>query len=115
MTTRRLVVLGATAALATGRLSALPVRLSVRSRCLERHIFSKVLPAVLPSVLGEKRFYVSSDAGPSIFAGERCHENDFVSWWENDAMHEAAGLRLGRHAQHPGRASPCSAARMTRT
>lgn len=55
-------------------------------------IFSNVLPAVLPSVLSEKRFYVSSNAGPSIFAGERCHENYFVSSWENDAMHETAGI-----------------------
>ena len=55
-------------------------------------IFSNVLPAVLPSVLAEKRFYVSSNAGPSIFAGERCNENYFVSSWENDAMHETAGI-----------------------
>ncbi|CAH1694686.1 ABC transporter ATP-binding protein [Hyphomicrobiales bacterium] len=59
-------------------------------------IFSNVLPVVAPVALAEKRFYVSSNAGPSTFAGARCHENYFVSSWENDAMHEAAGIAANK-------------------
>lgn len=59
-------------------------------------IFSNILPVVVPVAMAEKRFYVSSNAGPSPFAGERCHENYFVSSWENDAMHETAGIAANK-------------------
>lgn len=59
-------------------------------------IFSNILPVVAPVALAEKRFYVSSNAGPSTFAGERCNENYFVSSWENDAMHETAGIAANK-------------------
>lgn len=54
--------------------------------------FSNVLAAVLPSVLNGDAFYVSSNPGPSTFAGERCNPNYFVASYQNDAFHEAAGL-----------------------
>lgn len=55
-------------------------------------IFSNVQPAVAPVAFENGRFYVSSNAGPSPMAGAGCHENYFVSSWQNDAMHEAAGI-----------------------
>lgn len=55
-------------------------------------IFSNVLAAVLPGVLEAGAIYVSSNAGPSTFAGERCNPNYYVASYQNDAFHEAAGL-----------------------
>ncbi|MDZ7839573.1 MAG: ABC transporter substrate-binding protein [Gammaproteobacteria bacterium] len=55
-------------------------------------IFSNVQMVVAPVALMNDRFYVSSNAGPSPMAGARCHENYFVSSWQNDAMHETAGI-----------------------
>lgn len=54
--------------------------------------FSNVLAAVQPSVMKADRFYVSTNPGPSVFAGKRCNPNYFVSSYQNDAFHEAAGL-----------------------
>lgn len=54
-------------------------------------IFSNVAGAVVPSVLREDKIYVSPNAGPSLFAGEKCHPNYFVASWQNDSLHEAAG------------------------
>ena len=54
--------------------------------------FSNVLAAVLPTVLEANGFYVSNNAGPSTFAGEKCDRNYFVVSFQNDAFHEAAGL-----------------------
>ncbi|MBB5702228.1 branched-chain amino acid transport system substrate-binding protein [Ochrobactrum daejeonense] len=55
-------------------------------------IFSNVLAAALPSVMNGNAFYVSNNAGPSTFAGEKCNPNYFVASYQNDAFHEAAGL-----------------------
>lgn len=55
-------------------------------------IFSNVQMVVAPVALMNDRFYISSNAGPSPMAGSRCHENYFVSSWQNDAMHETAGI-----------------------
>jgi len=55
-------------------------------------IFSNVQMVVAPVALMNDRFFVSSNAGPSPMAGARCHENYFVSSWQNDAMHETAGI-----------------------
>lgn len=55
-------------------------------------IFSNVQPIVAPIALNNGRFYVASNAGPSPMAGAGCHENYFVSSWQNDAMHETAGI-----------------------
>ena len=54
-------------------------------------VFSNVAVAIVPSVTGQGKFYLSPNAGPSAFAGERCHENYFNVSWQNDALHEAAG------------------------
>lgn len=54
-------------------------------------IFSNVAGAVVPSVLRDDKIYVSPNAGPSIFAGKKCHPNYFVASWQNDTLHEAAG------------------------
>ncbi len=54
-------------------------------------IFSNVAVAVVPSVLEAGKFYVSPNAGPSDFAGEKCNPNYFVASWQNDSLHEAAG------------------------
>ena len=37
-------------------------------------------------------FYVSPNAGPSTFAGEKCNQNYFVVSFQNDAFHEIAGI-----------------------
>lgn len=55
-------------------------------------IFSNVQPVVAPVALSNGRFYVASNAGPSPMAGAGCNENYFVSSWQNDAMHETAGI-----------------------
>ena len=54
--------------------------------------FSNVLAAVLPSVLEANDFYISPNAGPSTFAGEKCNQNYFVVSFQNDAFHEIAGI-----------------------
>lgn len=55
-------------------------------------VFSNVLGAVLPGVLDKGAFYISSNAGPSTFAGEKCNPHYFVASYQNDSFHEAAGL-----------------------
>jgi branched-chain amino acid transport system substrate-binding protein len=54
--------------------------------------FSNVLAAVVPSVFENKAFYISNNAGPSTFAGERCNADYFVVSFQNDAFHETAGI-----------------------
>ncbi|AZG11233.1 ABC transporter substrate-binding protein [Pigmentiphaga sp. H8] len=53
--------------------------------------FSNVLAAVAPSVLRDGAYYVSLNAGPSTFAGEKCDKNYFVASFQNDAYHSAGG------------------------
>lgn len=55
-------------------------------------IFSNIAPIVAPMTLGAGLFYVSPNAAPSTFAGEKCHEDYFVISWQNDSLHEAAGI-----------------------
>ena len=54
-------------------------------------VFSNIAMAIVPTVTGQGKFYLSPNAGPSAFAGARCHENYFNVSWQNDALHEAAG------------------------
>lgn len=54
-------------------------------------VFSNIAMAVIPSSLSQKKFYISSNAGPSLLAGKRCHKNYFNVAWQNDNLHEAAG------------------------
>jgi branched-chain amino acid transport system substrate-binding protein len=53
--------------------------------------FSNVLGAVAPGVLAADAFYVSTNAGPSTFAGKECNKNYFVASYQNDAFHSAGG------------------------
>jgi branched-chain amino acid transport system substrate-binding protein len=54
-------------------------------------VFSDVAGAVVPEILDQGLIYLSSNAGPSPFAGESCHENYFVVSWQNDNPAEAIG------------------------
>ncbi len=53
--------------------------------------FSNVLMAAAPTILKKGAFYVSLNAGPSVFAGKRCDKNYFVASFENTSLHAAAG------------------------
>lgn len=54
-------------------------------------IFSNVAGAVVPDVVDNDAFYISTNAAPSSLAGEGCNENYFVVSWQNDSLHEATG------------------------
>ena len=54
-------------------------------------VFSNVAIAVIPTIVDRDMLYLSSNAGPSAFAGEDCHENYFAVSWQNDNPAEAAG------------------------
>ncbi|QPM90265.1 ABC transporter substrate-binding protein [Pseudooceanicola algae] len=55
-------------------------------------IFSNIAGATVPDVVDEGAIYISPNAAPSTMAGEGCHENYFVTSWQNDSLHEASGL-----------------------
>jgi branched-chain amino acid transport system substrate-binding protein len=55
-------------------------------------IFSNISPIVAPMTIGAGKIYISPNSAPSIFAGEKCNENYFVVSWQNDSLHEAAGM-----------------------
>jgi len=54
-------------------------------------IWSNLAMAVVPSAVGQGKFYISPNAGPSALAGKGCHQNYFNVAWQNDNLHEAAG------------------------
>jgi branched-chain amino acid transport system substrate-binding protein len=54
-------------------------------------IFSNVAGAAVPGILESGAIYVSLNAAPSPLAGKGCHRNYFVTNWQNDGLHEAAG------------------------
>ena len=54
--------------------------------------FSNVLAAVVPSVTKAGYTYISAQAGPSVFAGEKCDPNYFVASYQNDWYHSAGGV-----------------------
>lgn len=54
-------------------------------------IFSNVSTAIIPSIVSEGGFFVSPNAGPSPFAGNRCDKNYFVASFENSSVHAAGG------------------------
>lgn len=72
---------------------------TVADRMIEREgaqimtgiVFSNVAASVVPTIVEGDMLYISSNAGPSIFAGEQCHENYFVASWQNDNPAEAVG------------------------
>ena len=54
-------------------------------------VWSNLAMAVVPSAVGQGKFYLSPNAGPSALAGKRCHKNYFNVAWQNDNLHEAMG------------------------
>ncbi|MFC7407572.1 ABC transporter substrate-binding protein [Hydrogenophaga atypica] len=54
--------------------------------------FSNVLAAVVPGVTKAGYTYISTNPGPSVFAGEKCDPNYFVASYQNDAYHTAGGI-----------------------
>ncbi|RVT90631.1 ABC transporter substrate-binding protein [Rhodovarius crocodyli] len=55
-------------------------------------VFSNVLGTVAPDVLDADGIYVSPNAAPSGFAGRECHRNYYTMAWQNDTLHETAGV-----------------------
>ena len=60
------------------------------------YIWSNVLLASAPTVLDAGKILISSNAGPSQLAGERCHKNYFNVSWQNDQTPMAMGEVLNR-------------------
>ena len=54
-------------------------------------IWSNLAMAVVPAAVGQGKFYLSPNAGPSALAGKGCDPNYFNVAWQNDNLHEAAG------------------------
>ncbi|MGE0283855.1 MAG: ABC transporter substrate-binding protein, partial [Rhizobiaceae bacterium] len=54
-------------------------------------LYSNLAMAVVPSVVGQKKFYLSPNAGPSPLAGAKCSPYYFNVSWQNDNLHEAMG------------------------
>lgn len=61
-------------------------------------IFSNVLQAIHKPVTDSGAFLVSPNAGTSNFAGAQCHQNFYVTSYQNDQNHEV----LGKYAQDKG-------------
>jgi branched-chain amino acid transport system substrate-binding protein len=58
-------------------------------------IYSNILQAIHAPVVNSRAFLISANAGPSSYAGKACHENFFVTSYQNDQVHEV----LGAYAQ----------------
>jgi branched-chain amino acid transport system substrate-binding protein len=65
-------------------------------------VWSNLAMAVVPSAVGQGKFYLSPNAGPSALAGKRCHKNYFNVAWQNDSLHEA----MGSYATKAGYSKP---------
>lgn len=63
-----------------------------RIRLMTGVVFSNVLGTVAPDVLDADGIYVSPNAAPSNFAGRECHRNYYTMAWQNDTLHETAGV-----------------------
>lgn len=61
-------------------------------------IFSNVLQAIHKPVTDSNAFLISPNAGTSNFAGKQCHQNFFVTSYQNDQNFEV----LGKYAQDKG-------------
>lgn len=61
-------------------------------------VFSNILGAIAKPVLDSGAFLISPNAGPSTLAGKACHQNFFVTSYQNDQVHEV----LGKYAQDQG-------------
>lgn len=63
-------------------------------------IWSNLAMAVVPNAVGQGKFYLSVNAGPSALAGAQCNENYFNVAYQNDNFHEA----MGKYANDAGHA-----------
>lgn len=54
-------------------------------------IFSNMLAAIYKPVITSDTFLISPNAGPSTFAGKNCHENFFVTSYQNNQNFEVLG------------------------
>jgi len=54
-------------------------------------IWSNLAMAVVPNAVGQGKFYLSVNAGPSPLAGAKCDKNYFNVAYQNDNFHEAMG------------------------
>ncbi|MEQ1614798.1 MAG: ABC transporter substrate-binding protein, partial [Hyphomicrobiaceae bacterium] len=61
-------------------------------------IFSNILQAIGKPVTDSRAFLISPNAGTSSYAGKQCHQNLFVTSYQNDQNHEV----LGKYAQTKG-------------
>lgn len=60
------------------------------------YIWSNVLLASLKPVVDSQTFLISSNAGPSQIAGQRCSPFFFSTSWQNDQTPQAMGLYLNQ-------------------
>jgi branched-chain amino acid transport system substrate-binding protein len=61
-------------------------------------VFSHILAAVMRPVTESGRFLISTNAGPSTFAGRGCNPNFFTTSYNNDQVHSV----IGQHCQDSG-------------
>lgn len=61
-------------------------------------VFSNILQAIHKPVTDAGIILISPNAGTSNFAGKQCHENFFVTSYQNDQPHEV----MGKYAQDKG-------------
>ncbi|MEQ8344978.1 MAG: ABC transporter substrate-binding protein [Sneathiellaceae bacterium] len=55
-------------------------------------IFSNIAPVVAPLTIRSGGIYISPNAAPSTFAGKNCDQDYFAVAWQNDSLHETAGI-----------------------
>lgn len=61
-------------------------------------VFSNILQAIHKPVTESGTILISPNAGTSNFAGKQCHQNFFVTSYQNDQPHET----MGKYAQNKG-------------
>ena len=54
-------------------------------------VFSNVLLPILPAILGSDTPYLSTNSGPSDYAGAKCNRNFFAVAWHNEDIPQAMG------------------------
>jgi branched-chain amino acid transport system substrate-binding protein len=54
-------------------------------------VWSNLAMAAVPGVVAQDVIYVSTNAGPSALAGDKCNPNYFNAAYQNDNLHEAVG------------------------
>ncbi|MGU3576119.1 ABC transporter substrate-binding protein [Brucellaceae bacterium C25G] len=54
-------------------------------------VWSNLAMAVVPGAVAQDKIYISTNAGPSALAGEKCNANYFNAAYQNDNLHEAVG------------------------